>query len=264
MTEVDGSGANGTARWWADAQLGGFAVLLEVPALGLSFDEHLFDEQGPPGVYLQAPLQLASWNVRVGSCATKPFSSRLAFQNSAGAGEAADYPEHDNFTDGFHSIVVYDDGVVVSCGDIPAVSPDDGTAHAEPVGFVDLTVEEWGGSGISGDAVLWARHDGVGVAAVASVAPRWWYDLHIHSGSCDAPEGAILHVQGRWVSEPTGTSGLGEAKGGVFGTEGLVREIDFATLRDGKHYIDFHAPSDGGAIVACSEIPGAESLTAPG
>jgi hypothetical protein len=41
----------------------------------------------------------------------------------------------------------------------------------------------------------------------------------------------------------------------VFGFEGYVQKTELASLQDGNHYIDFHAPSDGGAIVACAEIP---------
>jgi hypothetical protein len=46
----------------------------------------------------------------------------------------------------------------------------------------------------------------------------------------------------------------------VFGFEGLAEEFDvetlqLETLQDGNHYLDFHAPSDGGAIVACADIP---------
>jgi hypothetical protein len=41
----------------------------------------------------------------------------------------------------------------------------------------------------------------------------------------------------------------------VFAFESVVAATDLATLQDGNHHIDFHAPSDGGAIVACADIP---------
>jgi hypothetical protein len=58
-----------------------------------------------------------------------------------------------------------------------------------------------------------------------------------------------------WESEPAGRPGPDELSNDVFRFEGLAEPTDLTTLQDGNHYIDVHAPSDGGAIVACADIP---------
>jgi hypothetical protein len=153
----------------------------------------------------------------------------------------------DTYTDGFHYIAVYDleanRGAPLSCGDIPAVSPDDGTVLTDRADFVQLTMKDSGGSGITGDVLLWSRHDGVGVAAAANAAPGW-HAFHVHSGSCAAPGPIETFIPGLY-----GQPGAGA------GIESLVDTTELGALQDGNHYLDIHAEATGGPIVSCVDIP---------
>jgi hypothetical protein len=59
--------------------------------------------------------------------------------------------------DGNHYLDIHTEGaggVVVSCVDIPAAAPVDGTATAQQTPFIRVAVNEVAGSGVSGDLVL--------------------------------------------------------------------------------------------------------------
>jgi DNA-binding CsgD family transcriptional regulator len=236
MNEVGGSGANGTAtlteretdfpptELLADA-------LVEIASLRADIV--------PP--ITGTPLGPHGWKILPGSCATQPLevppSLELPLQPL------------DTVTDGFHYIVVYDlvadGGAMVSCGDIPAVSPIDGTAHTERVDSVQLTMREQDASGVAGDVILWTQKDGVGVGATTNAAPGW-HASHIHSGACAAPGPAERFLGGFYGQPGTGAGMLSQAVG-----------TELATLQDGNHYVDVHEEATGGAIVNCVDIPAA-------
>jgi hypothetical protein len=224
MNEVGGSGVNGTATLTAEFGGTGGPVIADAEfRSGLAPGEH-------------------PWAILPGTCATQPFKSlgMDGWAPSTGGTGLSGYissPEQlDAVMDGFHYVAVYDSaasgGAVVSCGDIPALSPDDGTRIGERADFVQLTMSERGGSGVTGDVVLWTRPGGVGVAATTN-APGW-NAYHVHSGSCAAP---------------------GPVEAFLARQDLLVGGTAPATLGDGNHSIDVHAEATGGPIVSCVDIP---------
>jgi len=229
MNEVGGSGASGTATLSED----------DISGVGPGDQAEVF-------TLIDIPTALRpgveNWEILPWTCATRPENMPTGAPGIWGgvAGLA-------RVSDGFHHIVVYDieanPGAVVSCGDIPAVSPDDGTARMVRPDFVQLAMSESGGSGVAGDVTLWGRHDGVGIAAVTNGAPGW-HAFHIHSGTCATPgpiEALIANLDG----EPTEEAGM----------EGLVQATELATLQDGNHYLDVHAEAIAGATLSCGDIP---------
>jgi DNA-binding CsgD family transcriptional regulator len=231
MNEVDGSGANGTATLTAE------------PGTGILIADAEFPSGLAPGGH--------PWTVLPGTCATQPFKALgidAVVPTSIGGAELSGYissPEQlDAARDGFHYIAVYDpakDGTVVSCGDIPALSPGEGTQVAERPDFIQLTMNERGGSGVTGSVVLWSRPGGVGVA-VTTNAPGW-HAYHIHSGSCAAP-GPVETFLARQELSPQ-----------LPGIDPLVGGTAPASLRDGNHSIDVHAEATGGPSLSCVDIP---------
>jgi DNA-binding CsgD family transcriptional regulator len=238
MNEVGGSGANGTATL-AGMQEGG-GILTTATAY--------FPAGLAPGGH--------PWAILPGTCATRPFTTLGAgtggYDTSSDGTELSGYisstGQLEAVRDGFHYIAVYDvsasgNVVVVSCGDIPAVSPADGTTTTERADLVRLTISQRSGSGVTGDVLLWTRHDGVGVAAMTN-APGW-HAFHIHSGSCAAPGPVESFLAGIDPFAPTTVAGI----------DRLLGATEPTTIQDGNHHLDVHAEATGGAVVSCVDIP---------
>jgi hypothetical protein len=248
MSEVGGSGANGTAIISTD-KTGAIEWRVDIPT-GLAPGEH-------------------RTLIGIGSCATRPLDTPLttpAPGEVSGASEASvergnvqpGGPGLGPLQDGFHYIAVYDlvanSGAVVSCGDIPALTQD-GTAPTDPIDFVRVNVKERDGTGVSGDLILWERSGGVGVEGEIATRERFLLSWHIHTGSCAVPESsqvlfdfrplAVWQVEHRGVDYP------------------VVAQADLAALQDGFHHIDAHfaPPREGyhtpveGRVLACGDIP---------
>jgi len=233
MNEVDGSGANGTATLRGEGNGKGMMIANAEFPKGLGPGEH-------------------PWIILPGTCATQPFKALGTGtwgQATSGDGTVLDgyisSPQLEAVKDGFHYIAVYDpakDGTVLSCGDIPAVSPDAGTLVTKRADFVQLTMNEQDSSAVAGDVVLWTRQDGVGVAAMTN-APGW-HASHIHLGSCAAPGPIEALLAVRDPSMPS-----------EHRLDRLVGGTGPSTLRDGNHHIDVHEEATGGAVVSCVDTP---------
>jgi len=247
MNEVDGSGANGTASLTEgeteDVEAGSLSAQVEI-ATGLAPGLRLYIAPGtcatslsrtPPTIAVDG--EVVAPERRVGLAGRALIVDIVVYEP---------WYRLDTYMDGFHYLAVYDlaanGGAPLSCGDIPALSLDRAvlTDRAE---FVELTMNERGGSNVTGDVLLWSRHDGVGLAAAASAAPGW-HAFHIHSGSCAAPGPIETFIPGLF-----GQPGAGA------GIESLAEATELGALQDGNHYLDIHAEATGGAIVSCGDIP---------
>ncbi len=111
---------------------------------------------------------------------------------------------------------------------------------AEPR-MLSLALEEMGGSGKSGEAMLMEiGADLVVDLTVAPSDPADAHPAHIHLGTC-AGQGAVTHPL------TTVVDGLSES---------LLAGVTLTDVADGMHYINIHeSAANMGNILACGEIP---------
>jgi hypothetical protein len=177
--------------------------------------------------------------------------------------------------DGNHYLDIHAEaagGPVVSCADVPGGISAGETAVVQRTDSVRLQMHEQGGSGVTGDLLLWESRccamnaGGVSVAAdVDAGSSPGSLAIDLHTGSCAVPSPFEIGIGGYW--EPM-TDWFGIANPGKLSYQGSV-PIELSALRDGDHYIQIRAgltyvpdpggnlQPQGGVVVACADIPDA-------
>lgn len=142
----------------------------------------------------------------------------------------------------------------------PAAPPGtDGTlvpsgAEHMALGGNKVSLQQVGGSGVTGEATISAQGEGTMVMVTLMNAPQGPHAGHIHQGTCDSPGQIVAPLE--TVTIPTANGN---------GTSHSTVPLGVPAMMDGRHIIAYHenAGDNPGAPIVCGSIP-TERIDIPG
>lgn len=113
---------------------------------------------------------------------------------------------------------------------------------------VTLTMKAVSGSKVTGTAIVTQAGNGITVSVkLSGFDPNTSHDGHIHTGTCEQQGGVVFPL----TTIKADAQGAGSA-------DTTVANASFATVSDGKHYVQYHTASNPpGQQVSCANIPAA-------
>ncbi len=123
-------------------------------------------------------------------------------------------------------------------------------ALAQTAPSVTLDMKAVSGSKVTGTAVITQAGNGITVSVkLSGFDPNTSHDGHIHSGTCEQQGGVVFPL----TTIKADASGAGSA-------DTTLPNASFATVSDGKHYVQYHTASNPpGQQVSCANIPAAKA-----
>lgn len=147
---------------------------------------------------------------------------------------------------------VAEDGAVVVTDPAATTPPaTDGTlvpsgAEHMALGGNKISLQQVGGSGVTGEATLSAQGDGTMVMVTLMNAPQGPHAGHIHQGTCQNPGKPVAPLQDVTVPQANGT-----------GSSHSTVSVPISQLMNGQHLVQYHqqAGENPGAPIVCGSIP---------
>jgi hypothetical protein len=123
-------------------------------------------------------------------------------------------------------------------------------AMAQTAQSVTLDMKAVSGSKVTGTAVITQAGNGIMVSVkLSGFDPNTSHDGHIHTGTCEQQGGVVFPL----TTIKADAQGAGSA-------DTTLANASFATVSDGKHYVQYHTASNPpGQQVSCANIPAASA-----
>jgi hypothetical protein len=123
-------------------------------------------------------------------------------------------------------------------------------AMAQTAQSVTLDMKAVSGSKVTGTAVITQAGNGITVSVkLSGFDPNTSHDGHIHTGTCEQQGGVVFPL----TTIKADAQGAGSA-------DTTLANASFATVSDGKHYVQYHTASNPpGQQVSCANIPAASA-----
>lgn len=117
-----------------------------------------------------------------------------------------------------------------------------------------ISLQQVGGSGVTGEATLSAQGDGTMVMVTLMNAPQGPHVGHIHQGTCQNPGQPVAPLQDVAVPQANGT-----------GSSHSTVSVPISQLMNGQHLVQYHqqAGDNPGTPIVCGSIP-TEQVNIPG
>lgn len=140
-------------------------------------------------------------------------------------------------------------------GTATATAPTDSaaTASATPsgaehmaLGGNKISLQQVGGSGVSGEATLSAQGESTMVMVTLTNVPQGPHAGHIHSGTCESPGPVVAPLQEISVAQANGT-----------GSSHSTVPVSMANVMNGQHIVQYHQQGgdNPGPGIVCGSIP---------
>lgn len=141
----------------------------------------------------------------------------------------------------------------------PAAPTTDGTlvpsgAEHMALGGNKISLQQVGGSGVTGEATFSAQGEGTMVMVTLMNAPQGPHSGHIHQGTCESPGQIVAPLQDVTIPAANGT-----------GSSHSTAEVSISAVMNGQHIVAYHerAGDNPGAPIVCGSIP-TEQTNIPG